>query len=59
MIADESLNALLELEFGLTDWEVKFIESLDRNREENGRLVLSLKQRMILDAIYTEKVLHE
>lgn len=41
------LNALLELEDGLTDWEVEFIESLS-----NQNRPLSQKQHDKLESIY-------
>jgi hypothetical protein len=43
------LDCLLELEEGLTEWELEFIENLDSNWREKG---LSDKQRDTLERIY-------
>jgi hypothetical protein len=45
------LNNILNIEEGLTDWEIQFIESLNKSREEP----LSEKQDKILTRIYEEK----
>lgn len=45
------LNNLLNVEDGLTEWEMEFIDSLYRQRMEQ----LSEKQHKILKRIYDEK----
>jgi hypothetical protein len=46
------LNDLLELESGLTMWEVEFIESLSKKCERP----LSAKQRALLVRLWEDKV---
>ena len=47
------LEELLKLDHGLTDWEVEFIDSLDKRLNDKGR-DLTDKQYKKLEQIYEE-----
>lgn len=46
----EMLEALLEVDDGMTDWEVDFVESLSHQKDRD----LSKKQKDCLERIYNE-----
>lgn len=54
-MSDEDLvKGLCEIESGLTDWEVKFVDSV-ASRILDRRIELTDKQRNIAERIYREK----
>ena len=52
---NDMVTAILELEEGLNDWEIEFIENMDQRRETLD--LLSAKQVAKLTQIYDRKVL--
>lgn len=48
------INQVVGRGFGLTEWEIKFIASLDEQFSKKN--FLSHKQLIILERLYTEKV---
>lgn len=49
----QMLDELLNVEDGLTEWEVNFIDDLDKRRRlRGGKLILSPKQIETLEGIW-------
>ena len=54
-LSDEKLvKDLLDIERGLTDWEVEFVESIHRQLKRGDRRYLSQKQREVADSIHNK-----
>lgn len=56
----EKINACLDLtkeEHGVTDWEVGFIDSVDKRERRGGSL--TERQVELVDQVYRERVLGE
>ena len=51
---EDMLDACLEIDNGLTEWEVKFLDDIERNQRLAGRGI-SMKQLEIIKRIYDEK----
>lgn len=54
MTWEAKLDALLDLDDGLTDWEVEFVESLNKQRKRQG-WEPSPKQEATLERIYDQR----
>ena len=55
-LSDEALDMLdelLDLESGLTDWELKFIEDLSKKREYNR---FTLRQVQMIEQIWQKRL---
>lgn len=54
------LDALLELESGLTDWEVEFVDSVDKQRRHwsgtQSSFVFSPKQAVTVEKIHRQRI---
>lgn len=53
---NEMIDALLDLDSGLTPWEVEFVESLDQQREDREDWYPSDRQMEKLEQVYAKRV---
>ena len=53
---NEMIDALLDLDSGLTPWEVEFVESLDAQREHREDWFPSDRQMEKLEQVYAKRV---